>query len=178
MIRYSLALVIALARERGPVLAGKFNAKLNIGDSAPMWTALPGGRQESLAQRSQGQGCNCRRLHLQRSAPVSRVYEDRLIEFTAKYAGADKKVAFVAISCGREKGDGLPEMKERAKEKGFNFPYLYDESQKVGRAYGATVTPEFFVLDKARVVYMGAMDDGNRARRSRRSTWRTRLRPC
>ena len=51
-------------------------------------------------------------------------------------------------------------MKERAEAKGFTFPYLYDESQKIGRELGASVTPEFFVLNKERkVVYMGAMDD-------------------
>ena len=51
-------------------------------------------------------------------------------------------------------------MKERARAKSYRFPYLYDESQKIGRVYGATVTPEFFVLNKERrVVYMGAMDD-------------------
>lgn len=54
----------------------------------------------------------------------------------------------------------MPQMKARAKQKGFTFPYLYDESQKVARDFGAEYTPEFFVLDKARkVVYMGALDD-------------------
>jgi len=51
-------------------------------------------------------------------------------------------------------------MKERAAEIGFNFPYLYDESQSIGRTLGATVTPHFFVFDKNRkLVYMGALDD-------------------
>jgi hypothetical protein len=51
-------------------------------------------------------------------------------------------------------------MKERAKEKGFEFSYLYDETQKIGKLFGAEYTPEFFVLDKNRkIVYMGAMDD-------------------
>jgi peroxiredoxin len=51
-------------------------------------------------------------------------------------------------------------MKERAKEKGFNFPYLFDESQAVARAYGAERTPEVFVFDKqAQLRYHGAIDD-------------------
>ena len=51
-------------------------------------------------------------------------------------------------------------MKERAKQKKFNFPYLYDPSQKIGRDYGAKVTPHVFVLDqKRRIAYMGAVDD-------------------
>jgi peroxiredoxin len=56
--------------------------------------------------------------------------------------------------------DRLDKMKERAASKGFNFPYLYDETQKIGRDYSAKVTPHVFVLDKNRtVVYMGAIDD-------------------
>jgi len=56
--------------------------------------------------------------------------------------------------------DRLPKMQERAKEKGFNFPYLYDASQAIGRQLGATVTPEFYVFNKERkLVYTGAMDD-------------------
>ena len=49
---------------------------------------------------------------------------------------------------------------DHAKESGFNFDYLHDESQETSKAYGATTTPHFFVLNKERqVVYMGAMDD-------------------
>ena len=69
-------------------------------------------------------------------------------------------MAVVAISVNTGDEDGLPQMKERAKKKSFPFVYLHDESQKIGRAYGAEYTPEFFVLNKDRkVVYMGAMDD-------------------
>ena len=49
-------------------------------------------------------------------------------------------------------------MKEHAKAKGYNFTYVYDESQELGRALGATRTPEYFVFDKSRkLVYMGAI---------------------
>ena len=48
-------------------------------------------------------------------------------------------------------GDSLADMKIRAKEKDFNFPYLYDgENQKVSRAYGPVATPHVFVFDRAR----------------------------
>jgi peroxiredoxin len=57
-------------------------------------------------------------------------------------------------------------MKERAKAKKFNFPYLYDESQKMGHDYGAKVTPHVFLLDKDRkVAYIGAVDDNNAVKR-------------
>ena len=46
------------------------------------------------------------------------------------------------------------------KQKGSNYLYGYDENQAIGKAYGATNTPQFFVLDKERVIrYLGAMDD-------------------
>jgi peroxiredoxin len=51
-------------------------------------------------------------------------------------------------------------MKERAQEKGFNFPYLYDETQAIARAYGAQRTPEVFLFDKGGMLrYHGAIDD-------------------
>jgi peroxiredoxin len=51
-------------------------------------------------------------------------------------------------------------MKERSEEKGFNFPYLYDESQEIARAYGAQRTPEIFLFDKGGTLrYHGTVDD-------------------
>ena len=54
-------------------------------------------------------------------------------------------------------------MVARAKDRKFSFPYLRDESQRIGQAYGATNTPHMFVLDqKRRIAYMGAIDDNNK----------------
>src|SRR3989442_13609075 len=51
-------------------------------------------------------------------------------------------------------------MVERSKRKGYNFPYLRDESQKVAESYGAVCTPDFFVFDSARQLrYRGKLDD-------------------
>jgi peroxiredoxin len=92
--------------------------------------------------------------------PVAVAYEDRLIDFTKKYKD---KIDVVAICVNMEEADSLEKMTERAKEKGFNFPYLRDESQKIGRELGATVTPEFYVIHKGKVAYKGAMDDKQNA---------------
>ena len=82
-------------------------------------------------------------------------------------ACADKykeKVALVAVNVNTIPEDRLDAMKKKAVKKKFPFPYLYDESQQIARDYGATYTPEFFLLDKARrVAYMGAMDDRTKA---------------
>jgi len=93
--------------------------------------------------------------------PFAQDYEDRIIAFAKKYATGEKaRVALVAISVSLEPDDRPEKMKERAKEKGFTFPYLHDETQAIGRALGASTTPEFFLLDKDRkIVYTGAMDD-------------------
>lgn len=140
--------------------AAEFNEVLNIGDVGPAWVDLPGvdGKQHSLRDLSGKQivvvvfTCN--------SCPVAADYEDRLIRFAKNHAGADSPVALVAINVNKIPEDLLPKMKERTKAKGFPFPYLYDESQKIAKDYGALFTPQFFVLDMNRkVVYMGKMDD-------------------
>jgi peroxiredoxin len=143
--------------------AGEFNKKLSAGDAAPTWADLPGvdGKKHSFIDLKDKEivvvvfTCS--------HCPVARAYEDRLIAFTKKFAGPESKVAVVAINVNNIDADRLPKMKERAEKRGFNFRYLYDETQRTARAYGATMTPEFFVLDRARkVVYLGAFDDSEK----------------
>jgi len=75
----------------------------------------------------------------------------------------EKGVQLVAINSNDEKAypeDSFPEMVKRAKEKGFNFPYLRDKTQEVVTAYGAVCTPHVFAFDKSRVLrYRGRIDD-------------------
>ena len=83
---------------------------------------------------------------------------DRVLALHAKYR--DKGVALVAISVSQLETDGLSEMKKRATAKKYGFSYLHDATQKIGHAYGATSTPQVFLLDGARkVAYMGKIDD-------------------
>lgn len=141
--------------------AGKYNEVLKIGDPAPEWTDLPGvdGKKHSLSDLKDKEAvvvvfacCSC---------PAVEDYEGRILEFVKKYQG---KVGLVAINVNTNAEDRMPQMKERAKDSGYTFPYLHDESQKIGKAYGAFYTPEFFLLDKSRkIVYMGAMDDKDNA---------------
>ena len=88
-------------------------------------------------------------------------YEDRMIGIQRDYA--DKGVQLIAIN-GNETDnhptDDFEHMVKRAKEKGFNFPYLRDDTQEVIRAYGAVRTPEVFLLGPDRtLVYHGRIDD-------------------
>ncbi|MBN2088141.1 thioredoxin family protein, partial [candidate division KSB1 bacterium] len=74
-----------------------------------------------------------------------------------------KAISFVAINSNDVAAypDDSPErMKEVAKQLAYPFPYLYDESQTIARAYGAACTPDFYIFDKdLKCVYRGQMDD-------------------
>ncbi|MHC4617277.1 MAG: thioredoxin family protein [Planctomycetota bacterium] len=74
-----------------------------------------------------------------------------------------KGVAVVGINSndvGNFPEDRPEMMAQLAREAGFTFAYLYDETQKVAKAYGAACTPDFFLFDKERkLVYRGQMDD-------------------
>jgi peroxiredoxin len=93
--------------------------------------------------------------------PYVRAWEDRMVKIQADYAS--KGVQIVAINANdatKYPDDSFSKMKERAREKNFNFPYLHDESQQIARAYGAERTPEVFVFNKDGVLqYHGAIDD-------------------
>ena len=93
--------------------------------------------------------------------PYVQAYEDRLIAVQRDYA--DRGVSLVAINANETKNypeDSFPNMVKRAKGKDYNFAYLRDEDQTVAVAYGATYTPEIFVLDRERRLrYAGRIDD-------------------
>src|SRR5579872_6044840 len=80
--------------------------------------------------------------------PYVQAYEDRMIAVQKDYRS--KAVRLIAINSNDPVGypeDSFDRMVERAQKRGFNFPYLCDETQSVARAYGATHTPHLFVFD-------------------------------
>ena len=160
MRRCTLICALALAVV-GSATAGKFNKKVSPGDKAPTFADLPGtdGKKHGLADLAGKDFVVV--VFTGNECPVATSYEKRLVALTKKYATGDKsRVAVVAINVSIDEDERLDKMKVAAKEKGFNFPYLSDESQKIGRQFGASVTPEVFVLDKDRkIVYQGAIDD-------------------
>ncbi len=96
--------------------------------------------------------------------PYSVKYEDRIIELHDTFGPQGYPV--VAINPNDtivQPEDSFEGMVERAKEKGFKFPYVFDESQKTALSYGARRTPHVFVLSKQKkgfvVEYIGAIDD-------------------
>ncbi|RYG34545.1 MAG: thioredoxin family protein [Chitinophagaceae bacterium] len=98
--------------------------------------------------------------------PYAKAYEDRIIALNKMYAA--KGYPVIAINPNnpeKQAEDSFPLMQQRAKEKGFTFPYLFDDGQKVYPQYGATKTPHVFVLEKTAkgnaVRYIGAIDDNH-----------------
>lgn len=96
--------------------------------------------------------------------PYAKAYQDRIIQLDQKYK--TKGYPVIAISSNDpqlEPSDSYQEMIVRAKEKGYTFPYLFDETQEVYRKFGAKRTPHVFVLQKQAgnlvVKYIGAIDD-------------------
>jgi peroxiredoxin len=153
---FVLAIVVALLAGRSCVAA------VQIGDQGPNWAALAGvdGKPHDLGDYKESKvvvlvfTCN--------TCPVARAYEERLVALQRDYQA--KGVQVVAIGVNHKPGDQLDAMKERAAEKGFNYPYLYDASQASARDYGARVTPHVFVLDQQRkIAYVGAVDDNMKA---------------
>lgn len=143
---------------------------LELGAAAPDFK-LPGvdGREYALGEFAAARvlvvifTCN--------HCPTAQAYEDRIIRLHADFK--DKGVAVVAINPNdplavrldelgySDLGDSLADMKIRARDKKFPFPYLNDgETQRTARAYGVLATPHVFIFDQARKLrYVGRFDD-------------------
>lgn len=154
------------------VAVAKEPATLEIGQPAPDFE-LPGvdGKTHSLKDFAGAKvlvvvfTCN--------HCPTAQAYEDRIVKIHDDYK--DRGVALVAISPNdpqalrldelgySDVGDSLEDMKIRAKDRKFTFPYLYDgENQKVSTAYGVLATPHVFIFDAGRKLrYVGRVDDSD-----------------
>ena len=155
----SLAVIILIAS--APVKSG-----YEIGDTvADFKLKNVDGKIVSLADWKDAKGfivvfdCN--------TCPVSKKYNERIMALNKMYASRGFPV--IAINPNSPEvstGDSFDEMVKYARKKGYNFPYLYDPSQKVVSEFGATNTPHVFVLNKAgnemKAAYIGAIDDNAR----------------
>lgn len=93
--------------------------------------------------------------------PYVVAYEDRMVALQRDFTGRGATLVAVNANDAKRYGeDSFDEMKKRAKQKKFNFPYLRDETQETARAYGAVCTPEVFLADSGMVLrYHGNIDD-------------------
>ena len=99
--------------------------------------------------------------------PYVRHVEEELARIGRDYQGRIGIAAICANDVEAHPEDSPEEMKKQAERLGFRFPYLYDETQAIARAYSAACTPDFFLFDaEMRLVYRGQLDDSRPRRPS------------
>jgi peroxiredoxin len=152
----------------GSVLSFSFVTKksgYDVGDTVTDFSLKNiNGKMVSLASLKDNKGaivifdCN--------TCPTSNAYNGRIIALSKKYEKTFPLIAINPNDPEQSAGDSFEEMIGYAKEKGYTFPYLVDETQIVAKAFGATNTPHVFVLSKSdrgyQVAYIGAIDDNTR----------------
>jgi peroxiredoxin len=140
-----------------------FSQGYNVGDKATDFKLKnTDGNFVSLADYPEAKGFTV--IFTCNHCPYAKAYEDRIIALDKKYKALGYPV--VAINPNDPEinpEDSYDKMIVRAKEKGFTFPYLFDETQEVYRKYGAKRTPHIYLLSKKGngmvVEYIGAIDD-------------------
>ena len=149
------------------VAAGGSAAKdLEVGNKAPDWSGIVGTDDKKHGLDEYKEAKVIVLAFVANHCPVAKAYQDRLIQLQKDYGA--KGVQVIAVNVNNLPADRLPAMKKRAKEKKYNFPYLYDPTQKIGHDYGAKVTPHVFILGKVtkegrEVEYIGAVDNNMKA---------------
>jgi peroxiredoxin len=153
---FGLALLAATA---SPSVAGEFNTKLSVGDAAPSFAGLKAVDGKTYSMKDFADKDALVLVFTCNDCPVAQSYNARFNDFISKYKS--KSVGFLAVNCSVDPVDPvLDAMKTFSKKQGLKYAYAHDGTQKSGKAYGATVTPHVFVINKDRkVVYMGAWDD-------------------
>jgi peroxiredoxin len=139
--------------------------KLEIGSPAPMTEVEMTGTEEethTLAGAARENGllvmftCN--------TCPWVKAWEDRYNDVAQKAAEHD--IGMIAVNPNaaiRDDGESMADMTSRAKEKGYQFPYVLDEGAELATAFGATKTPDLFLFNgDMELVYRGAIDDSPR----------------
>jgi peroxiredoxin len=170
LLAFAVVLLSGVAVLAGP---GKYNKVVAPGDKAPAFAGIQAiaGDKDMMVNLDDLKEDVVVLAFLANHCPFVTKVEDRVIDLTKEYK--DKNVRFIAV-CVTPPSEYAPEgynkenceqdtmakIRERVKDKNYNFAYGRDDSQKIGRDYGAVATPTFFVLDKDRKIrYMGALDD-------------------
>jgi thiol-disulfide isomerase/thioredoxin len=137
-----------------------FADELPIGAQAPKF-ALYNAIDGKKVAFTPGDGKNSVVIFTCNQCPYAKAFEPRIIELAKQYQA--KGVAFYALDSNDDQQysiESMSEMKARATEKGYPFPYLKDGNSATARAYGARVTPHVYVIDgKGTLRYRGYVDD-------------------
>ena len=133
---------------------------LPLGTKAPDFTLLDTrtGNQISLAELQSDIATVV--MFICNHCPYVKHIQNKMVEISQHYQ--TKGISFIAISSNDAKNypqDGPEAMQAEAADNNYSFPYLYDETQSVAKAYHAACTPDFFIFDKALLcVYRGRFD--------------------
>jgi peroxiredoxin len=162
--RHPIAFLALTALLAVSAAAGEFNAVANLGDPLPAFADLPATDGSALSDSDLTEGAVVL-VFLANHCPWVRGMDGDLVRLVGELGAESVRV--VGVSVNHRDEDRLPAMEEHAAKAGYNFTYVYDESQALGRALGATRTPEYFVFDRDRkLVYMGAIHDSPARERS------------
>jgi peroxiredoxin len=143
------------------LMARTESAMLPLGTSAPAFTLKNVVTNHELNIQDAAGPKGLLVMFICRHCPFVKHLEKSLAQLGHNYHG--KGIGIVAISsndAANYPDDSPASLAQQAKALGFNFPYLYDETQDVAHAYDATCTPDFFLFDNAlKLVYRGQFDD-------------------
>ncbi len=136
---------------------GKFNQMVDIGAPLPRFENLPATDGTKLSSSDLKEDVVVL-VFLADHCPWVRGMDGDLVKLVDQFKG--RSVRIVGVSVSHVEEDKLPGMRLHAARVGYNFTYVYDESQALGRALGATHTPEYFVFNRDRkLVYTGLLYD-------------------
>lgn len=141
-------------------MARTHSTMLELGTTAPDF-ALPEPSTGNIVQRSDFDGKPLLVVFSCNHCPYVLHIIDAFVEFAREYAAKGLSVVMINANDVANYADDSPEkMVELASTKGFTFPYLYDESQAVAKAYRAACTPDLFLFNANHgLVYRGQFDD-------------------
>lgn len=142
----------------------KYTTPGNLGSPCPDFN-LPGtdNNAHSLANYSNGKGLLV--MFICNHCPYVIAVQDRILALAHELIPLGLNIVAISSNdAAKYPADSFDKMKERAQEKKYPFPYLYDESQKVAKAFDAVCTPDFFLYDQnLKLVYRGRLDDSWKA---------------
>lgn len=156
LIKHAIAVIlISLLVSPGITYAGKYNMVMNIGDAMPVFENLPTTDDDTLSSGDFDESVMVL-VSLANHCPWVQGMDAGLVQLVEQFKGQDVRIVGFAVN--HREDDRLPAMKEHAAKNGYNFSYMFDESQELGRKLGATRTPEYFVFNAERkLVYMGLL---------------------
>jgi len=156
LINHAFAITLTgLLTLPGTTLAGEYNMVMDIGDTMPAFSNLPTTDDGTLSSGDLDESVVVL-VSLANHCPWVKGMDAGLVQLVDQFKGQDVRIVGLAVN--HREDDRLPAMKKHAAKNGYNFTYMFDESQELGRKLGATRTPEYFVFNADRkLVYMGLL---------------------